>query len=411
MHILMFPQYRYPTGNAMLEAVFSQHLPDLGHRVSWIMSPQTNGLATDSPIPWNRSSVYLVPGTGHDGPVRPASVASRMLQRLRLAESIHRTNHVDIIHVRNELSSGLIGRYLRRRWKIPLVFQLSFPLSGKEEMASIALRETGTNRSEVLIRLKRRVQTDILRRADLVLAISEEMKTSLVQQGIPRERVLSFPMGFDTQVEPRRYDGTKVRVRFELENAPVVLYFGALDRIRRIEFLFGVIERVRRFVPSVKLLLLGAATDPSDESWLRSLVTAKGLGKTAVFCGAVERAEVPHFLAAASLSVSPIPPIPAYLVSSPTKLFESLGMGVPVVANDEIREHREVLGESQGGRCVPYEEEAFADAIVDLLAHPECSREAGQRGREYVLRNRSYSGLSELIEREYLALRNGAKGR
>jgi len=293
---------------------------------------------------------------------------------------------------------------MRRRWGIPLVFQLSFPLSGKEELDSLARENAAKSKKGISITLKRRVQEGILKRADLVLAISEEMKAVLTRQGIPPDRLLAVPMGFDAQIQPDKYDPERVRKMFALGSSPVVLYFGALDRIRRIDFLFAAIEMVRLAIPDVKLLLLGSASDRSDESWLRSLTEARGLGNTVIFCGAVPRVDVPYFLSAASVSVSPIPPIPAYTVSSPTKVLESLGMGVPVVANEEIRDQKEILVESRGGRCVPYRERAFAEAIADLLAHPDLSREAGQRGREYVLRNRSYTCLSELIEREYLAL-------
>ena len=75
-------------------------------------------------------------------------------------------------------------------------------------------------------------------------------------------------------------------------------------------------------------------------------------------------------------------------------------MGKAVVANDHP-EQRLVLAESGGGICVPYQELAFSEAILELLRYPDKAREMGVRGRNYVEKYRTYGKIADLLESSY----------
>jgi glycosyltransferase involved in cell wall biosynthesis len=80
-------------------------------------------------------------------------------------------------------------------------------------------------------------------------------------------------------------------------------------------------------------------------------------------------------------------------------------MGKAVVANDHP-EQRLVIEESAAGYCVPYEEQAFAQATSALLRQPELARTLGARGREYAAKHRAYGIIADLVERKLLAIAN-----
>jgi glycosyltransferase involved in cell wall biosynthesis len=65
-----------------------------------------------------------------------------------------------------------------------------------------------------------------------------------------------------------------------------------------------------------------------------------------------------------------------------------------------------VIEQSTGGILVSYTPEAFADAMIGLLNNPEKAAEMGQRGRQWVVENRSYEVLARQVERGYMALLN-----
>lgn len=66
-------------------------------------------------------------------------------------------------------------------------------------------------------------------------------------------------------------------------------------------------------------------------------------------------------------------------------MFEYMAMAKPVVANEEIPEHKEVFEESGGGISVPF-------------------GAMGRKGREWVVRNRTYEILARQVEERYLEL-------
>jgi glycosyltransferase involved in cell wall biosynthesis len=76
-----------------------------------------------------------------------------------------------------------------------------------------------------------------------------------------------------------------------------------------------------------------------------------------------------------------------------------MAIGRAVVANDHP-EQRLVIEQSGAGYCVPYEEAAFAQAIVALLRAPDLARAMGERGRRYACEHRAYGFIADGVERE-----------
>ncbi len=81
-----------------------------------------------------------------------------------------------------------------------------------------------------------------------------------------------------------------------------------------------------------------------------------------------------------------------------------MATGKPVVANEEIPEHKDVLSESGGGVLVSWDEESFAEGIVKLLDDPKSATQMGQNGKTWVTRNRSFEVLARKIEEKYREL-------
>jgi glycosyltransferase involved in cell wall biosynthesis len=125
-----------------------------------------------------------------------------------------------------------------------------------------------------------------------------------------------------------------------------------------------------------------------------------------VFFGEVPMSEVWSYIERSAVCVSPI--FPTYVLNqgSPTKLIEYMAMARPVVANDENPEQRQVLNESTAGFGRPWDEEAFAAAIVTLLSDPDLARKMGADGREWVRNHRTSAVMADVVEETYKAVLN-----
>jgi glycosyltransferase involved in cell wall biosynthesis len=184
---------------------------------------------------------------------------------------------------------------------------------------------------------------------------------------------------------------------------PCFLYLGARGRERRIDFLLRVVARVRVDIPEIRLYLVGKAESPQDEEFLQQEAHRLGVLPSVVFIGQLPQQEALRYVQDADVCVSPFYPTPILNSTSPTKLVEYMAMGKAVVANTHP-EQQLLIEQSGCGYCVPYEENAFADAIVRLLRAPELARAMGERGKRYVIEHRSYGVIASRVEREMLRI-------
>lgn len=396
LSVLVIPGRTFPTDHAMLETVYARILPGKGYRVAWAMHA---AVPANRVTRWEQTDVHLVPGT-EDDPQPPWF--PRLASWVRLLVHVARLalrQPFDIIHVRNNVAPGLVALIVQRLRGGRFVFQFTFPLP---EAALMGMRpgRFGLPRWPALVaRVERRLRDWLLRRADLVMPISDELAAALVRKGIPADRLFTFPMCTDCPADPDPAEVQRLRETLGLGEAPVVVHIGTISPRRRLDFLIRVAALVHRTFPEARWLFVGRAHGGVDAA-LAAQAAAAGLGDRVVFRGWVPRAQVPAHLALASVSVSPIPPVSIYWASSPTKTVESLALGCPVVATD-IPDQVRLIEASGGGLIVPFEEQAFAAAVCRLLRDPAAAVEMGRRGRAYVRAQRSYAALTARLDVRY----------
>lgn len=402
LSIVILSDREFPTSEAFQEEVYSKILGVRGHNIIFVMQPTTSQDRIEI-REWNASKVYLIPATAHSS---RGSLSRNEILKLRGQARVFdllRNEPLDMIQVRNELSSSIIAIRESQRRKIPFVFRCSY----YRPEAHFDAWQLGLVKWGFIKSMKWRVdlwlRRWVMQQAALVLAMSEAMRQDLVKQGIPEDKMISLSLGFDTSIRPELVTGKDIRARYNLGDSPTLIYFGSMDRKRRLDFLLRAMKLVVNEVPDAKLLMVGAGHAPSDVESLQGYAAQIGLNDHVIFTGGVPRQDMPHYIAAADVGLSPIVPMSYFMVSSPTKLFETLGMGKPVVATD-IPEQRETINRSGAGLCVPYNEEEFAKAVVYLLRNTSQAQRMGARGREYIEKYRSYKRLTDRVEAAYYKL-------
>ncbi|MEM1126186.1 MAG: glycosyltransferase family 4 protein [Bacteroidota bacterium] len=162
-----------------------------------------------------------------------------------------------------------------------------------------------------------------------------------------------------------------------VDRAPVVTYIGSLSEVR------GIREVVQAMahVPTEAELLLGGRFYPA--AFEREVTQLPGWDRTR-FVGWLTRPAMAEALAQARVGVVTLHPVPRYLGNYPTKLFEYMAAGLPVVVSD-FPQLRPFVEEHRCGVLVnPLDPKAIGEAIAWLLEHPEEAAAMGQRGRDAV---------------------------
>jgi glycosyltransferase involved in cell wall biosynthesis len=204
--------------------------------------------------------------------------------------------------------------------------------------------------------------------------------------------------GADTSLCPRSYDGESFRKRFDLPSKPLLLYMGTLAPVRRLEFLFDVLQQLDGRVDG-HLVIMGGR-DKANQVRLETEAQRYGVRDNVTFTGWVSSEETLNAgIVAADVGLSPIPTTGILRTNAPLKILEYLNLTTPVVATD-TPDQRHILEGSGGGYVVTYDVVAFADAVEALL-NSGSRREMGRQGRTYIKDNRSYEKLATLVLNAY----------
>ncbi len=400
MSILVVSSDTYPPTRVDVTVLFGEELAGRGHRIDWLLQSEA-ACARPYVTPWGSGQVWV--GATDLGESRFSRFRKHWLgirNDFRLFKLLKTGKH-DIIEVKDKFIAGLFAALASRMYRKRFIYWLSFPFPE----AYLHGARDGTARYPLLwlIRgwiFKVLLYRLILPRADHVFVQSEQMRRDVAAEGIPLTRMTAVPMG----VRTGSIVATDVTERKLIPaGQPCFMYLGTLNKVRKLDFLVRVLARVLERIPNAKLYIVGAGDDPSDEQLLVEEARKLNVSHAAVFVGKLPQPQALRYVHEADVCVSPFYPTPVLNSTSPTKLVEYMATGKAVVAN-EHPEQALIIRESGAGYCVPWDEGAFATAIVKLIQDAPLARRMGDLGRKYVQTHRTYTVIADQVERELLRI-------
>ena len=170
-----------------------------------------------------------------------------------------------------------------------------------------------------------------------------------------------------------------IETPWDRRDMPMTYVGGSLTRVRGIR---SIVEAMSLLPESLspRLSLAGRFT---NDGLYEDLLNTPGWDRVD-HLGYITRDRVANLLGRTRIGLVVIHPEPNYIRSRPTKLFEYMAAGVPVIASD-FPDWREIVDAAGCGLLVPPEDpRAIANAMEYLLTHPEEACEMGRRGRQAV---------------------------
>ncbi|MGV7210616.1 glycosyltransferase family 4 protein [Oxalobacteraceae bacterium A2-2] len=395
MRLLYLTAEQWPTFRPDVLALFGSYLPR--HGVQADLATEHDRAAGSKAPAWQggRSLLCQVPAS------RAGQYLVKLWHSLRVLAGADPRQY-DAIQVRDMSVTALAGLLCARLKGLQFFYWLSYPQSeGQVDRARQRGPKAGMRYWFPLVQglfgqwLLYRV---VLPRANHVFVQSRQMQLDLAAKGIPMEKMTPVPMGVDTAVASPEHIAPSDDPR--LRGKRVVVYLGTMDPVRRVDILFDMLARAMPRMPDLLLVLAGDTEDAHHRSWLRERAAAAGVADHVLWLGWRPAAEAWAYVRAAELGLSPFPRSFLLDSASPTKAVEYMGLGLPVLVNDNP-DQRQVIEESGAGLCVPLEGDAFADAVVELLGAPERLRAMGERGRAYVASQRSYARIAADVAAVY----------
>lgn len=218
------------------------------------------------------------------------------------------------------------------------------------------------------------MESDCIRRADALSAPSHDMAGVIASElGLFPDAFTVIPNALDTQ----RFAPAE-RVTDKNGNV-VILHVGRLERVKGIETLAQAFSLLHRQAPHARLVFVGEdRPDGAGGTWrarLENHFQSQGLGGAMQFTGGVEQPELLRWYGRADIAA-----VPSMLYESFSyTCAQAMAAGLPIVAS-RIGGIPETLGDT--GRIVkPGDAQGLADALLELIHHPQLRLELGQKAQ------------------------------
>jgi glycosyltransferase involved in cell wall biosynthesis len=269
-----------------------------------------------------------------------------------------------------------------RRFGIPFVMEV-------RDLWPACFVDLGVVRSRLFIRLLERWELHLYRKADHIVTVTDAFKLNLVSRGVPKEKITTISNGADEEFwKPEPRSGF-------LDHAAGgstglnVLYLGA----------HGISQALTRILEAARLLIeysdirFSFVGEGAEKAELQATARAMRLDNVC-FLDPVDKQGARGCYAGADICLVPLRDIPLFKAFIPSKMFEMLAMGRPIVAS-VVGEAADILTASGGALVVPPEDSnAIASAIRRLRKDRSLRESMGVRGRDYVIRHYSRRALA-----------------
>ena len=236
----------------------------------------------------------------------------------------------------------------------------------------------------------------VIRRSRVVIVICPQLEEVVrgIDAAVPSVLIENAPGSGDAPV-----DGSGAAVRRSLgidEQAPVVLYTGTFEAYQGLDLLLESLAIVRASRPDVRALLVGG--EPSQVEDVRRAARAAGVEDVVTFTGQRPSEEIPAFLDAATLLVSPR----SRGTNTPLKIYQYLRSGRPIVAT-RLLTHTQVL-DDEVAILTEATPDGFAQGVLAAIADPERATRVGQCAQQLADTRYSYEAYLERTRQAYAEL-------
>jgi len=296
---------------------------------------------------------------------------------------ILKENNIDILHCHRHKPS-FYGALAKRFAKTPVVLSHVHGLSRTRNIGRKLLNSFLFKKFDKIIGCAESVRNDILKNNP---SIAQE-KVIALENSVDLERFADVPI-------------TKIEAKSKLADVPVEAFvYGTVARFglyKGHSFLIKAFEKVRKQVPSARLILAG---DGPLKEEIQEQAAKAGLDDSVHFLG--RRDDIPKLLRAMDTFV--LPSIGSE--GMPLVILEAMAAGVPCIASS-LSGIPEVINSSDVGFLVaPRDENALAEAMVTLANMPEeklkdLTEKAKERIRKVFNHNIIRAKLAKLYENEY----------
>lgn len=275
--------------------------------------------------------------------------------------------------------------------RIPYVFEL-------RDLWPASIQAVGAMKHSRALAMLERLELYLYRRASVIVSVTTSFREDLSSRGIDASKIRVITNGVDaTRFAPCERD-RELSARYGLKDKFVAGYIGTHGMAHALEAVLRAAESVQAADTEDRFRFLFIGDGASKEGLLAQ-ARSRGIANV-VFLDTVPKSEVVRHWSLLDVSIIHLKKSHLFRSVIPSKLFECMAMGIPVLHGVQGESARIVEQEGVGLLFEPEDSEALGRHVLRMAGDPhllECFRNNGLRAAAKFDRTRLANAMLEAL--------------
>lgn len=255
-----------------------------------------------------------------------------------------------------QLFVGMAGCLTASYKRVPFVLELS-------DLWPASISALGALKNNFILKTLEKLELFLYRKAKAIITLTHSIKNDLVRRNIPQEKISVVINGVDlSRYSPQPRD-LELAKEYGINNHFVVGYIGTHGIAQGLETIVKAAKKLEQEV-GIRFLFVGTG---AVKDQLLAQAKAENL-QNIIFVNPQPKELMPAIWSLCNLALIPLKNVPLFTGALPSKMFEAMGMGIPLLLSAPKGEASVIVEETGIGVHIPPEDPDVLAVTVQYLA-------------------------------------------
>lgn len=274
-------------------------------------------------------------------------------------------DHDVIISTSPQFFTAVSAWALSRVKRKPFIFELG-------DLWPESIRAVGAMKKSFVLTLLEKMELFMYRQSTAVIALTEAFKVNLMQRGIPEGKIFVVRNGVDLSTHQLKAPNLELKEKLGLKNKFVIGYLGTLGMAHGLDRILDLAHLLqKKGNQNIAFLFVGSGAD-------RQLLIQKAeeLRLTnVVFVEAQPKNLIGDYWSILDIALAHVKNLETFKGVIPSKIFEAMAYGKPVLLIAPEGEAVEILRNAQCGVCLTdYDMDTLLASVEEVSRDPDWQR-------------------------------------
>jgi PEP-CTERM/exosortase A-associated glycosyltransferase len=309
-----------------------------------------------------------------------------IVQNIASTLQTHWRKDFQVISAHSSVLNGLAALKAVERHKVPLIYEI------RALWEDAAVDQGKTKQGSLRYNLTRKIETDVIKKADQVTVICQGLKDDIVARGISADKITIIENGVDVANFSPQLPDLDIIKRYNLKGYKVFGFVGTFFEFEGLDLLIKAAKEIIHKRRDVKFLFVGGGL---EEAKLKKMVDEAELNHHVIFSGRVKHDDVQKFYSVIDVCVYPRISLRITELVTPLKPLEAMALQKLVIGSD-VGGIKELVKDGYNGLLFKAGNvNDLAEKCIYALDHSAQMERIAREGRNYVTRERDWVTICE----------------